>query len=311
MSNLSPDLVIALARSQLYQNIRVYFANHKVSEVEVPLLGRGAPQEPHLQSIEVSTGGAPLYLQTSPEFFMKRLLSQGSGDIFTITKAFRGGEVGERHNPEFAILEWYRLGFSVNELIDDVIALLRFLGVSEQVEQTTYANAFENAVGLNPHSATDAALKVVAEDTGLIGALDRSETLDFLMTELVEPTLGNGLVAISDYPACQSELAQLKSDSNGIEVSDRFEIYLNGKEIANGYNELTDLEEHRARFVKARLLRREMQLPELNIDDQFLAALERGLPSCAGVALGLDRLLMLMNDAPDIADVMHFPWRSL
>lgn len=305
------DRVSMEKRSLLYQRIRQYFADENVLEVEVPVLGKGGSTCAYLESMSVLQGEDTYYLQTSPEFFMKRLLSEGSGDIFSIAKAFRGGEAGPRHNPEFSLLEWYRINFSVDELVADLASLLGSLGVESSIKRVAYAEVFERATGVDPHKPDMDKLEILANQAGLIGELDASEMLGFLMSALVEPKLPPGLVVVDEFPACQAELAQIGRNSNGDPVAKRFELYWDGVELANGYKELTDPLEQRRRFQMDLDQRLNKGLPRIAEDKRFIAALERGLPDCSGVALGLDRLLMCISGQSELSQSLCFSWDRL
>lgn len=307
------DRELALARTELYQNIRQYFSDQAVLEVEVPLLGRGAALDPHVQSLRLLQDEHDLFLQTSPEFFMKRLICQGSGDIFTICKSFRGDEQGRLHNPEFSMLEWYRLDFSMGDLIEDVIGLLSKLGVDAPRTQINYQDAFFEATGIDPHQPDLDRLHGLASEHGLqvTASSQSSEMIDFLMSVAVEPSLPSGLVVLKNFPADQAELAVIQRDEAGYDIAQRFEIYLERIEIANGYQELTDGKEQRRRFLDNAEARQALELEAVSLDEKFLAAVDAGMPNCAGVALGLDRLLMILCGRPKLAETLCFPFEDL
>ena len=311
-------LDVLAARARVLAAIRGFFAEAGVLEVETPALSFAGSTDPALASLSTRyTGpgaplGATLWLQTSPELAMKRLLAAGSGPIWQLCRVFRDGERGRRHNPEFSLLEWYRPGFSMHDLIDEVVALLRcVLGGSPFEERLTYAEAFERALGVDPLGATIDALQAVAVRAGITGAehlrlADRDAWLDLLMTHCVEPGLAaNGITVVHDYPASQAALARLREDEP--RVAERFEVYVRGVELANGFHELGDAAEQRRRFDADNARRRSAGLPEMPIDERLLAALEAGLPDCCGVALGVDRLVMLATGAQRIDDVIAFP----
>jgi len=308
-STFDPELVTA--RSNLYRQVRAYFESMSVLEVDVPVLGVSGATDPYLASFQCSNDSQSLYLQTSPEFFLKRLLSQGSGDIYALCKAFRSGEVGAKHNPEFTLLEWYRLGFSLQNLIDDLLSLLRYLGLSLPVSFYSYGEIFKKFVGINPHQASVAELQTAVLERGFDSDLERSAALDFLFTEAVEPSFSEGLVVVTDYPVCQAALAKVGVNIDGEPVAQRFELYINGMELANGYAELTDADEQAKRFDADNRLRIEQGLPEVCADKALINALREGMPECAGVALGMDRVLMVLMGKSCIADCMHFSWENL
>ena len=305
------DRDTATARSALYFQIREFFRQRDVLEVDVPLLGTGASVDSHMQSMSIDHDGQKRYLQTSPEFFLKRLLCEGSGDIYTICKAFRASERGRFHNPEFSLLEWYRVGFSLEALIQEAVNLLEVLGVVAPVHRLTYGEQFHSVTGLNPHRADYSELLELAAKSGLVGQLDHKGLQEFVMTTLVEPKLPSGLVVLKDYPANQCELAKIGQDCNGDQVAQRFEIYWDGVELANGYDELTNAEEQRARFELARSERIAKSLPEAAFDEKFLGAIDKGLPECAGIALGLDRLLMLLMKHKHLSESLSFSWNEI
>ncbi|VAX12429.1 Translation elongation factor P Lys34--(R)-beta-lysine ligase [hydrothermal vent metagenome] len=303
-------------RARLLAQTRAFFYARGVWEVETPLLSQAATPDPHIHSFAVSasTGAEPRYLHTSPEFPMKRLLAAGSGSIYQICKVFREGEVGRRHNPEFTLLEWYRIGFDLPALMEEVDILIRELlreGDSEclalgDTQYFSYTEALQRFSGLDePLNADITVLQNCARSHGLdVPALgdEHDAWLDLLMSHVVEPALPRDCpVFIYDYPVSQAALAQIRGD-----VAERFELYLNGMELANGFHELADAAEQRQRFEAENQRRLQMGLPVMPLDTHFLTALEQGLPDCSGVALGFDRLLMLIAGKTDIAAVLSF-----
>lgn len=298
-------------RAQLYRQIREFFAERDVLEVEVPTIGRTAALDPNLEALPVGADKTH-YLQTSPEYFHKRLVSQGSGSIYSLTRGYRAGEKGRLHNPEFAILEWYRVGFSMQELIEDVIGLLGEVLADQAVTQFSYADLFEEYLGIDPHSVALVEINsLLAQHTSYQGELPVTSALELLFSQVIEPRLPTGIQVVTHYPREQAALAKLAIDEQGRNVALRFEIYLDGIEMANGYEELTDANEQRERFAQEQEYRLHsgQQVPE--VDTKFLAALESGLPECSGVALGIDRLLMLKVGASQLSDVMTFDWDAL
>lgn len=295
-------------RAHLYGQVREFFRGRQVLEVDTPLLGQAASTDVHLENLSVD--GAQRFLQTSPEFAMKRLLAAGSGDVYQICKAFRAGESGKRHNPEFTMLEWYRLGFDHFQLMAEVAELLNSLLGEKPTRQLSYRSAFAQVLDVDPHRATVSELSALAlQYCGYQGLDDDRDTLlDLLMAQVIEPQLGRDeLTFIYDYPASQCALAKVKTDGQGAEVAERFELYVEGVELANGYHELTDAEEQHQRFEADLAERQQRGLPQVPKDERLLAALQQGMPNCAGVALGLDRLLMLMVGTDSIRDVIAFP----
>jgi lysyl-tRNA synthetase class 2 len=268
----------------------------------------------HLASLETRIAGrdGAYYLQTSPEYAMKRLLAAGSGDVYQVQKVFRDGEAGRHHNPEFTMIEWYRLGFDDRALMDEVEALLReLLGpvLAAPAERLTYRDAFARATGLDPYATPVATLYAYARerlgDVPADLANDRDACLDLLMGAVAGPTLGAGRITfVHDYPATQAALARVLPGDPP--VAARFEAYVGGLELCNGFHELADAAEQRRRFVADLEQRRARGLPRPPIDERLLGALAHGLPDCAGVALGFDRCVMLATGATDIRDVVAF-----
>jgi len=305
-------------RATLLARIRAYFAQHDVLEVDTPALSQAAVTDPAIHSFSTVFHGPGLrhnqigYLHTSPEFPMKRLLAAGSGDIYQICKVFRDGEAGALHNPEFTLLEWYRTGFDHLDLMDDVQQLLTEIlqDVKPVTEVThwTYRDLFMSCADIDPFSTSVQAISARLQQQGVapIGMQNASldDWLDLVMTHVVEPDLGDGLVFIRDYPASQAALARLRSD-NPV-VAARFEVYLDGVELANGFYELTDVAEQQQRFEQEQRCRHRLGLDAVPMDQRLLDALHAGLPDCAGVALGVDRLLMIASGAKALDPVLSF-----
>jgi lysyl-tRNA synthetase class 2 len=307
------------ARARLLGRIRQFFAEAGVLEVETPVCSRYATTDPAIESLRTRyTGpgaaqGVPMSLQTSPEFPMKRLLAAGSGPIYQICRVFRDGELGPRHNPEFTLLEWYRPGFDHRALMDEVSALLQPLFPAERPQQhLSYGKAFQRFLGMDPHSATPQALRECAQRNGIAGARElaletRDGWLDLLLSHLIEPQLGRDCFTyLYDYPASQAALSRIRPGEPP--VAERFELYLDGMEIANGFHELADAREQRLRFEADCARRAAQGMAGVEMDRLLLAALEAGLPDCAGVALGIDRLLMVLCGQRDIRRVLAFPF---
>ncbi len=301
--------------------IRAFFAQRDVLEVETPILSRAATTDPSLASLSTvrCAPGAPdgetLYLHTSPEYPMKRLLAAGSGPIYQICKVFRDGERGRLHHPEFSLLEWYRPGWDSERLMGEVADLVRrVLGRSDLgVERIAYRDLFVDRLALDPWTARIDELRGAACARGVRGAhrldLDVDGWLDLLLTHLLEPSLGRGCMSfLYAYPPTQAALARISSGDPP--VAERFELYIDGIELANGFHELTDAAEQRRRLREDNARRRALALPVMPVDEAFLGALESGLPDAAGVALGLDRLLMVATGAPRIDAVIAFPVES-
>jgi lysyl-tRNA synthetase class 2 len=302
------------ARARLNQQIRTFFQARQVLEVETPLLCHAIGTDPHLAPITAlyqpfpQAAGQAMFLQTSPEFAMKRLLASGNGPIFQLCKAFRNGEQGGRHNPEFTMLEWYRPGFTLAQLMDETQLLVQELLGTGPCARLTYRELFQQYLGINPHTtATDVLEVLVAEHVELnAGESGRDTWLELLYSQVIEPRLHEP-VLIHDYPAGQAALARVVPDASGQLVALRFELVIGGMEIANGYDELVDAQQQKLRFTADQARRRELGLPDYPADERLLAALTHGMPATAGVALGVDRLLMLQTGAPHIRDVLAFP----
>lgn len=302
-------------RAQVLATIRGFFAERGVLEVETPVLTRATVTDLHLASLSTSAvvpgeGEVTLWLQTSPEFAMKRLLAAGSGPIYQLCKAFRDGEAGRHHNLEFTILEWYRPGFDHHRLMDEMDELLRVVLRQPPAERLTYGEAFQRHAGLDPHAATDEQLVAAAHQLGTAPAnpadLTRDDWLDLIRSVAVEPHLGRGRPTfIHDWPASQAALARIRPGDPLL--AERFEVYVDGIELANGFHELADPAEQRRRFEADLAARRARGLPTPLIDKHLLAALAHGLPDCAGVALGIDRLVLLAAGSGRLAEVVAFP----
>lgn len=295
-------------RAQLLQQLRAFFYAREVYEVDVPALGECSVTDPNLAAISCQVGSELRYLQTSPEFFMKRLLAMGSGDIFYLGKAYRQDECGRRHRPEFTLLEWYRTGFNDQDLIAETLALLNHLSPTTQALRTSYGALFMQHTGLNPHSASTSQLEAFARDRLQVDFHHEPVPfwLDLIFSLYIEPQLPAGVVVIEDYPACQAALARVQKNTQGELIAKRFEIFWDGLELANGYWELTDADEQARRFDEDNLARQQQNKPSIPPDRKLLAALAQGIPACAGIALGVDRLLMRLTGSADIAQVIPF-----
>ncbi|MCL5424286.1 EF-P lysine aminoacylase EpmA [Halomonas sp. NPDC076908] len=305
-------------RARLIANVRAFFAKRDVLEVETPVLGQRGSTDVHLVSLHTlartGRGQRRLWLQTSPEFHMKRLLAAGSGPIFQLAKSFRDGEVGSRHNIEFTMLEWYRPQFTLAKLIDETATLVMSLLPSfpGPVAYYRYRELFHTHLEVDPFTTSLEKLRMLAAERAQMAAKTLAEEgrdtcLDLLMSVVIEPQLGQSeLSVVTDYPTSQAALARRHQDADGEWVASRFELYLNGIELANGYHELTDAEEQRARFTADNAERRRLGLPEVDMDERLLAALEHGMPEGAGVALGIDRLIQLALGKARLEDVLSF-----
>lgn len=320
----SPDwqptasIEILQQRAQLLKTIRDFFQNRGVLEVETPLISQSTITDPHLHSLTTaliypgSTKSQCYYLQTSPEFHMKRLLAAGSGAIFQICKAFRNDESGRLHNAEFTMLEWYRPGYDHHRLMDEMDELLQLILQCPSAERISYRELFQKYLSIDIASATLNDLQIIAKRQ--LGTLtfeddNRDTWLNLLMSHCIEPQLGHQQPCfIYNYPATQAALAKISQDENP--VAERFEVYVKGVELANGFHELSDAIEQRRRFEKDNKQREELDLPIIPLDEYFLQALANGFPDCAGVALGVDRLLMLTAGESHIEKVLSFPVQS-
>lgn len=281
-----------------------------IMEVETPILDVSGNTDPNIEclSANIRHGGAgprQFYLHTSPEFPMKRLLAAGAGPIYQIVRVFRDDPIGRLHQPEFTMLEWYRLGFDHQHLMTELEELIRALGLPA-VRRITYGAAFVTHCGLDPHTAGIEELQAAAAGHGLASTEDdRSVLLDFLFSHAVAPRLGEAPIFVYDYPVCQAALARIREGDP--QVAERFELFLDCIEIANGYNELTDYLKQDSRFLRDNERRARRGLETMPVDDKLIAAMRHGLPECAGVAVGLDRLLMAMLGVKRIDDVLAFP----
>ena len=307
-----------VARARLLAHIREFFAARAVLEVDTPVIVNAPVTDVHIHSARVeltpeAPGAAPAryFLHTSPEYAMKRLLAAGSGDIYQICHVARSLESGRVHNPEFTLLEWYRVGFSLGQLMDEVELLVRdLLGTAASAERLSYREAFLRELALDPFEARTEELARAAATLSLSAGLqlERDGYLELLMGALIGPRLGKErLTFVYGYPASQAALARL--DPADPRAAQRFELYARGIELANGFHELTSPQEQRARFIADNAARHRAGLPVYPLDERLLAALGNGLPDCAGVALGLDRLLMLATGASHIEEVLAFPTR--
>lgn len=296
------SLPILKARADLYRAARAFFDARGVMEVETPILSRHATVDRHIDSF--CTGDGHRWLHTSPEFAMKRLLCAGSGPIWQLAKVFRLEEAGRFHNPEFTLLEWYRPGIDHHQLMDEVDALLRATGVaSPAFERLTYADAFVRHAGFDPFAVTLSDLKALPEAAAFTDESDRDVLLDLWMSYRVGPALGREVPCfIYDFPASQAALARVVDGR-----AQRFELFWDGLELANGFWELNDAVEQRQRFMAEQAWRRARGLVVPPLDTDLIDALQQGLPDCAGVALGMDRLLMRLLKLPSLNEVLAFP----
>ncbi|UJF19525.1 elongation factor P--(R)-beta-lysine ligase [Vibrio sp. SS-MA-C1-2] len=313
----SAPIIELKKRAKLLQEIRLFFIERDVLEVDTPSLSQATVTDIHLHTFQTEfvgpgfADGKTLYMMTSPEFHMKRLLSAGSGSIFQINKAFRNEEAGRHHNPEFTMLEWYRPGFDHHQLMDEMDLLLQTTLKTHTADRITYQQAFIEQLNVCPLDDSLEALKQVAATLGLADITndeqDRDTLLQLLFSVGVESKIGlEQPVFVYDFPASQSALAQINPQDN--RVAERFEVYFKGIELANGFHELSDPQEQLARFEADNYKRQKMGLQQQPIDYHLIDALKLGeFPDCAGVALGVDRLIMLALNLDHIDKVIAFP----
>jgi lysyl-tRNA synthetase class 2 len=313
------SIEILRLRAKILDDIRRFFSARAVLEVETPVLGSSTGTDPKLDFFTADYCSPPLhhtlFLQTSPEFAMKRLLAAGSGSIYQIGKAFRNGESGRFHNPEFTLLEWYRVGFTLPQLMDEIAELLEVLFNGHRAlnptQRVSYQAVFQRYTGLNPleffyHDYCAYALANQIPEAVSICGDDYGLWLDFIFSHKVQPQLGeNAVCMVYGYPVCQSSLARVNEHNS--KITDRVEVFINGIELGNGYYELTDADEQERRFDDETSIRLQRKRPVTVKDKRFIAALKAGLPECSGMAIGLDRLLMLLTNSTSINDVLGFP----
>lgn len=314
----------------MLQRIRAFFDVRNVLEIETPVLASAGVTDPHLDSMTLQVMGQTVSLNTSPEYCMKRFIAEHGCSVYQIARCFRQDECGPLHNPEFTLLEWYRIGFSLEQLMTEVGQLVtdlyRQAGLpAPALRRMTYAELFMQVTGLDPHQCSIEQLAgfcrhrqidipqgmVQHSQPGLAGIVERDAWLDWIMSTVVTPTLpADQLTTIHDYPASQCALARLAVDAAGRTVARRFECYLGTLELANGYDELTDADEQQQRFEQDNRKRELLGRAGVPADAKFLAALQAGLPDCAGVAVGLDRLLMAMYQLPSIDHALTYGWQQ-
>lgn len=289
------------ARAEMVARVRLFFADRHVLEVDTPILSPTAPVATHIDVMTIHfASGSRGYLHTSAEYAMKRLLSEHPVDMYQLCHVFREGEISERHNPEFTMIEWYRMGFSLQKLIEETIQLIELFIGTQKPTYFTYRELFLKYCGFDPFT-------IKAQELHPTWSLDTS--LDYHMSFKIQPLM-KGLIVVQSFPPSQAALAKLKNDGPNL-VAERYEIYYNGLELANGFHELTDPIEQRLRFENDIKDRASMGKPALPIDEEFLSALEKGLPACSGVAVGFDRLLMLQQKATSLQEVVPFTWNQV
>jgi elongation factor P--(R)-beta-lysine ligase len=311
------SLEMLRVRADLLARIRDFFRQAGVLEVETPVCSPYGVTDPAIANFTTRytgpgpVGGAELYLHTSPEFPMKRLLAAGSGPIYQLCRVFRNGERGRWHNPEFTLLEWYRPGYDHHELMGELASLIQALSPTPLAEERlTYAEAFRRHLGIDPHTASPRQLRDCAMANGIAGAETlelegRDAWLDLLLSHRIEPHLGSeGMAFLYDYPATQAALSRVRPGEPPL--AERFELYIRGVELANGFHELADAAEQRRRFLDDNRRREAMGLLAVTPDEHLLSALEAGMPDAAGVALGIDRLLMVLSGCRHISETLAF-----
>jgi lysyl-tRNA synthetase class 2 len=303
-------------RARLYELVRVFFSARQVLEVETPVLSAAGNTDPNMQGFSttfnghVDAGACERWLRTSPEYPLKRLLAAGVGDCYELGRVFRNGEAGGRHNPEFTMLEWYRLGWDHRRLMQETIVLveaaLALVQRRAEVRITTYRQLFLDELGIDPLRASIDELRALAAFGIGPEGLGRDDWLDLLITHKLQPAFPRDrITVIHDYPASQCALAKIRPGDPPL--AERFELYLGRYELANGYHELNDAAEQRGRFERDNAVRRERGLREIPLDENLLGVLD-AMPACAGVALGVERLLMCLADTDAIADVLAYPF---
>ena len=318
---------ILLERALMLKSIRTFFDDKNVIEVETPLLSHRSTTDPHLNSLQSRFRDSVCYLNTSPEYAMKRLLASWGQSIFQICKAFRDDELGTNHNPEFTLLEWYQPGYDMQKLMAELADLISIICLAANniaisrkpdFEYVSYQQAFESMIGINPHRTTTQECRAAALVNDIevpqgLGTDDGeiNDWLDWLLTQSVLPKFNQkGFTFLYDYPVSQCSLAKIAANEQEILVAKRFELFYGETELANGFHELTDADEQLQRFKLENQARQQQGKECGRIDERFIAALEHGLPDCSGVALGLDRLLMVLTETKTIEQVLTFSWQS-
>ncbi len=303
------DIADLKFRANILANIRDFFAQKNIFEVETPLMCSAPVTDPFLDALTIQYHHKTWYMQTSPEYAMKRLLCAGSGSIYQMCKAFRSDEMGKYHHPEFTMLEWYHIGFNHHDLMLEMDEFLQYVIQTKPARTLSYQQLFEKYLNINPHIISDTELNIIAQEKCNIQddkKLDRDDYLNLLLTHVIEPELKSELnpIFIYDYPASQCALAKIRQGTSS--VAERFEVYFQGIELANGYHELTQSSEQKKRFNQDLEKREKLTYPIVPIDHYLLSAMENGLPDCAGVALGVDRLVMIAAQKQNISDIMAF-----
>lgn len=309
----SDRISILRDRAEMFQAIRHFFAERGVIETDCPLISSSASVDAHIDLIPIrDVHNCERYLHSSPEYGMKRLLSEGIGDIYQLAHVFRQGEYGQRHNPEFMMAEWYRLGMPFEEMIEETLDFIRLFVGPLPGAVISYREAIKKYTGIDYVNASVEEISELLGDKVYKGAENEGKDalLNILLPLYVEPQLGQGeLTALAYYPATQAALAKTQN-IDGEAVAERFEVYFKGVELANGYHELADAKEQRQRLIEANQARVKMGKRELPIDERFLKALDKGLPECCGVAVGVDRLMLLRHAKSSLKEVIPFDWEQ-
>lgn len=303
----SADISTLKTRAEFLAKIRQFFHDQNVLEVDTPVLASFTVTDPNIESIAATCNEKTAYLQTSPEFFMKRLLAAGSGDIYYLGKSFRDEEFGAKHNPEFTMLEWYRVGYNDHQLIENTLELIFSLLPEAPVTKLSYKSLFEKHFNVNPHTVSVNKIKMIAQQYCDVqfDSDDVDVWLNLLFTHVIEPAM-QGWFVVYDFPESQGALAKKAINEDGDVIAKRFEIYCDGLELGNGYWELTDAKEQRQRFENDVRQRKLHGYRDIHYDENILAALDSGMPECAGIAMGVDRLLMIKTKKLIINDVISF-----
>lgn len=305
-------------RAKLLTTIRAFFNSLNVLEVETPLLCQYSATTPHIDPVLVhDNNGNNRFLQTSPEYAMKRLLASKAGDIFQLCKVFRNEEFGNLHNPEFTMLEWYKINFDHHQLMQEVQHLLNTCGLNYQSRKISYREIFNKFLSIDPCLAELKDLKKLINNNiplsqsfkDFLQDATKQDCQELLFSHIIEPKLTTNIIwFIYNYPIEQAALAKINKDQDNVAIAERFEVYVNGIELANGFHELLDPVLQEQRFIEDQKMRQKLNKPYLAIDPYLIAALNTGIPNCSGVALGVDRLLMLLMETSSIKDVLCFPW---
>lgn len=313
---MSSNLKIERLRDRAFMlgQARLFFEKQHVIEVDCPILTTGASVDAHIDLMPVLYNSKDTrYMHSSPEYGMKRLLAEGMGDIFQLSHVFRDGEYGIKHNPEFMMAEWYRLGFSLEQMIDDTVAFIRLFLGQLPCQIKSYRETLIQHTGLDYIKLSEKDLLQYIQENKIpcyanVQEDGKDALLNLILSAIVEPKLGHEeLYVLAYYPASQAALAKKRWHGEE-QVAERFEVYYKGVELANGYHELTDAVEQRQRFIEANQLRAHLGKNQLPLDEYFLKALEKGLPDCSGVAVGFDRLMMLRHQEKDLAAVIPWSW---